>query len=141
MASRICVKCDNETTKFDERNSSTFIFNNVVIDQDYGKGSIYGYLSHDQVCVKPDKCADDFSFLSVGVVEDISKVNGIVGLSPFKKGLTADSFLKRLKTSGTIDVEIFSFLINFEDKEKSKMTFGGYDLQNFAAFGSNLIFH
>ena len=98
----MCVKCDEGTVFFDERESSTFLFYDIMVDQAYGKGDIYGYLSYDQVCVLPTKCAKDFSFLSVGLVNQIRGVNGLIGLSPYQRDSTADSFLVKMKESGTI---------------------------------------
>ena len=83
VSSRMCVNCDEDTTLYDERNSSTFLFYDIILDQAYGSGDIYGYFSFDQVCIKSDICISDFAFLSAGQVNDINSVNGIVGLSPF----------------------------------------------------------
>lgn len=141
VSSRMCVDCDDEIVLFDERKSSTFVFYNFIIDQAYGKGDIYGYLSYDQVCVLPTKCANDFSFLTVGIVNDISGVSGLIGLSPYQKEATADSFLVRMKDSGTIENKTFSFFVNLDGRAQSKMTFGGYDLESFAYRGSKPMFH
>jgi hypothetical protein len=41
-----------------------------------------------------------------------------------------------MKEAGTIDKQVFSFYINFDEKVKSKMTFGGHDLDSYAAEGA-----
>ena len=53
--------------KFDEQQSDSFKFKEPVIDLHYGSADVYGYISQDQVCLVPESCADDFTFISVGM--------------------------------------------------------------------------
>ena len=47
IASRLCEDFSNGQPKFDERNSHSFYFYNVLYDQHYGSGDVYGYMSRD----------------------------------------------------------------------------------------------
>ena len=61
-----------------------------------------------------------------------------MGLSPFEYDPTSDLFVKKLKTQGVIDQAVFSFSIGMDDVQ-SKITFGGYDLKQFAT--DKIIWH
>ena len=43
--SRVCENCPMK--KFDESQSESFKFYNVIYDLHYGSGDVYGYISHD----------------------------------------------------------------------------------------------
>jgi hypothetical protein len=45
-----------------------------------------------------------------------------------------------MKEAGVIDQSIFSFYMNLKN-DSSKVTFGGYDQEKFAAEGTELVFH
>lgn len=128
--------------RFDERDSSTFKFYDVLTDLHYGSGDAYGYNSIDTVCIKPGKCASDFSFLTVGMQTGLSALatSGILGLSPNDDETLNDLFIVKMKKSGVIEKAIFSLMIELDDN-KSKMTFGGIDLVNMSALGSKLVYH
>jgi len=85
---RICDNC-NSQPQFDERKSSSFKFFNILTDLHYGTGDAYGYNSLDKVCIKPGKCAEDFSFLTVGYQTGLDSLatSGILGLSPYNDTL------------------------------------------------------
>jgi hypothetical protein len=79
-------------------------------------------------------CTDDkFSFLLVVNQQGLKSLasQGLVGLSPkyFEKG--ADQFTTKLKAAGAIDSTAFSISIAQGDGQ-SKITFGGYNLTEFA---------
>jgi len=63
--SRIWANCKNVYAQFDARNSSTSSFYDNTIDLHYGSGDVYGYNTYDTVCLKPDACTDNFSFMTV----------------------------------------------------------------------------
>lgn len=111
-------------------------------DLHYGSGDVYGFLSTDSVCIKPDKCASDFLFMTVVKADDLKGLatSGIVGLSPKIDDTTNDLFILKLKETGTIERAVFSLMIELTH-DSSKMTFGGYDLQNMAALGTRLVYH
>ena len=139
---RICANCLNGYDKFDERNSSTFSFFDSTIDLHYGSGDVYGYNSYDTVCLKPDACADNFSFLTVSYNTGFNTLmsSGLVGLSPFKNEnhiMVGDLFVNKFRDTGAIDKAVFSLMIELVNN-KSKMTFGGFDLENMAAPGSTV---
>jgi len=138
---RFCEDC-NDRPRFDERESTTFKFYDVLTDLHYGSGDVYGYNSFDTVCIKPGSCADDFSFVAVGSQDGLDALasSGILGLSPRAEERANDLFIMKMKSSGVIDKAIFSLMIEFHDS-KSKMTFGGIDLVNLAALGSKLVYH
>jgi hypothetical protein len=118
------------------------MFFDILTDLHYGTGDVYGYNSLDRVCIKPGKCADDFSFLTVGMQTGLDSLatSGILGLSPNNDSPTNDLFIIKMKKAGIIDKAIFSIMIELTDN-RSKMTFGGIDLVNMAALGSKLIYH
>lgn len=101
---RFCENC-NDKPKFDERNSTTHKFYDVVVDLHYGSGDVYGYNSLDTVCIKPGKCAEGFSFLTVGMQTGLDTLysSGIVGLSPNNEEAVSDLFIMKLKKTGVID--------------------------------------
>ena len=69
--------------------------------------------------------------------------SGLVGLSPFKNEkhiMVGDLFINKMRDSGAIDNAIFSMMIELINN-KSKMTFGGYDLENMAAPGATIQYH
>ena len=60
------------------------------------------------------------------------KSSGLVGLSPNHFDKESDLFIMKMKQVGAIDAAIFSLAIGLEDVQ-SRITFGGYDLEKFAA--------
>jgi hypothetical protein len=81
-------------------------------------------------------------FLTATQADDLQGLatSGIVGLSPSIKDSTNDLFVIKLKDSGIIDRAVFSLMIDLTH-DSSKMTFGGYDLQNMVSLGSKLNYH
>jgi hypothetical protein len=140
--SRICENCNDRFSKYDERKSSTFSLYPVLFDLHYGSGDVYGFLSHDTICVKEDKCASDFSLMVVAMQRNMKNIraSGIVGLSPKNVNSRSDLFIQKLKQSGVIESAVFSMFIELQN-ETSKMTLGGYDIENYAARNASLEFH
>jgi len=138
---RFCENCNNKP-RFDERTSKNHRFFDVLVDLHYGSGDVYGYNSIDTVCIRPGDCANDFSFLTVGMQTGLSSLysSGIVGLSPNSDDSVNDLFIIKMKESGVIEKAVFSLMIEL-DNNKSKMTFGGIDLAKMAALGSKLNYH
>jgi hypothetical protein len=140
--SRFCENCAPSMAKFDERNSSTFSFYNVVLDLHYGSGDVYGYNSHDSVCILKGKCAHNFSFMSVGMQRGLGtlRTSGIVGMSPNHFEKMGDLFIEKMRDAGVINKAIFSLMIELTNNQ-SKITFGGIDMANMAALGSQMNYH
>jgi len=109
-----------------------------MYDLHYGKGDTYGVNSFDRVCVSKEKdhCADDFSFMNVLSSYNLGELHatGLVGLGPKKTDNRADLFVEKMKEVGVIDEAVFSLYINLK-ADRSKMTFGGYDLHRFGHAG------
>lgn len=102
----------------------------------YGSGSVVGVISEDTVCLSENEdahCVNKFQFLDVisqhGL--DMLKVSGLVGLSPKRYEYAADLFIEKFKDVDAIDEAVFSMSIA-KGSEQSKMTFGGYDTDQFA---------
>ena len=100
--SRMCGNCNQP--KFDERQSESHTFYNVVYDIHYGSGDVYGYNSHDKVCITSTDCADDYSFLNIGMHSNLYslKASGIVGMSPTDANENGHLFIVKMKRSGVI---------------------------------------
>lgn len=136
--SRICQGCNFGT--FDERQSSTFLFEEGIVDIHYGSADIYGWQSMDTVCITSELCAANVTFLSVGMQNgmDMVQASGLVGLGP--GGSQSDRFILKLRDAGLIERAVFSFMIDLSG-DRSKMALGGYDLEAMAAPGQRLTFH
>jgi hypothetical protein len=117
--SRICGNCHQP--KFDERKSETYSFFNVVYDIHYGSGDVYGYNSHDTVCITKSNCAADFSFLNVGQQQGLNTLyaSGIVGMSPTNANESGDLFIVKMKKEGVIEKAQFSLFINLLENNSS----------------------
>lgn len=87
------------------------------MDLHYGSGDVYGYNSLDTICIKPGRCADNFSFITVGMQTGLDQLytSGIVGLSPNNEESTNDLFILKMKESGVIEKAIFSLMIELTD--------------------------
>ena len=57
--------------------------------------------------------------------------SGIVGMSPNHFEEESDLFIEKMKEAGAIDQAVFSISIGMNDVQ-SKITFGGYDLEEYA---------
>lgn len=138
--SRICGNCYQE--KFNEKESDSFKFWNVIYDLHYGSGDVYGYISHDQVCINEDNCADDFGFMTVGQQVNLNTLmsDGLVGMSPKETDQYGDLFILKMKETGVIDHAIFSMYINLQE-DSSVMSLGGYDLETYALPGASISWH
>ena len=115
VQSRFCEDCVSGADKYDERNSTEFHFYDLVTDMFYGKGDIYGYISYDQLCIKPGVCSKDFAFLDIGLANNMAlPTSGLVGLSPSADDIIGDLFVSQMKKTGAIDKAIFSLMVNFK---------------------------
>lgn len=134
--SRVCGNCNPSLPKFDERQSETFKFFNVIYDLHYGSADIYGYGAHDKVCILPGECADDFSMVAVGYQNGANGIqfSGLVGMSPQSFDPKCDLFIEKMKKAGVIDSAVFSMYINLGEN-KSKMTLGGFNLHQYSLPG------
>ena len=114
----------------------------MVYDIHYGSGDVYGYNSHDTVCINRENCAQEFSFLNVGMQQGLYslKASGIVGMSPTDANENGDLFIVKMRDSGVIEKAEFSLFINLEENNSS-IQFGGYDLNKYALPGSSMTFH
>ena len=142
--SRYCKNAFYDQKKFDERQSSTFSFMSALLDLHYGSGSVYGYLSRDQMCLTDDKCSKDFAFINAVYQDGMGfDPSGIVGMSPKPPHLVKlgySTFLDRLRETKTIDQGVFSLFISLKQNQ-SKILYGGYDLSRFAAPSQSIQWH
>ena len=131
--SRFCENCPSANKKFDERTSKTFNFTNVVVDLHYGSGDAYGFNSFDQVCLTQTACAQNFSFLTVGMQKGLSSLSssGIIGLSSNDGGSRGDLFIQKMKKSGVIKKALFALKLDVKN-DNSSMTIGDYNMTQFA---------
>ena len=138
----MCENCAYGIDKFDERTSTSFSFYNAVLDLHYGSGDVYGFNSHDKVCLTPTQCAESFSFMSVGMQRGLGSLmsSGIVGMSPNHYEKMGDLFIEKMRDAGVINKAVFSLMIELTNNN-SKMTFGGIDMENMAAYGSKINYH
>lgn len=66
--------------------------------------------------------------------------SGLVGMSPYNYSKESDLFMAQLAKQGVIDESVFSIFIDIQ-KNKSAMTFGGYDLNKYAQPNSTFNWH
>ena len=77
---------------------------------------------------------NDFSHFLIGhqVTLDGMSISGLVGLSPeVSEQSRNDLLVDKLLKAGVIDQRVFSFSVNLQEN-RTKMTFGGYDLEKYA---------
>lgn len=98
----------------------------------YGSGEIYAKVGTDRMCMAPnDTCAPHHVIGSTIAQRGLMNLNseGIIGLALSNTGdAISKLYLESLKEAGAIDKKMFAFLISFENHAKSKVTFGGIDL-------------
>ena len=71
----------------------------------------------------------------------MSEQSGTIGMSPRKASSGSDLFIEKMKKDGVIKAAIFSLMVGIGGGQPSKMTLGGYDLNQYAIPGQNLTFH
>lgn len=127
-----CINCPN-VPRFDSAASSTYTEKWWSKSLYYGSGSVNGQNGFDTVCLTHDRCVDGFSFVAVHSQDGLSSIrsSGLVGLSPYKFDPASDLFIAKMKEEGAIDTAMFSLSIGMDDRQ-SKITFGGYDTNQFA---------
>jgi len=112
----------------------------------YGQGCVTGDVSKDNFCFgqSDDKknCLNGAVFLAVNEASDIDKdkFSGIVGLGPASDVGRLPSFIEQIAGLGGAGGEaemapIFSIFLTNKDGTNGKITFGGYDVEKFAAPG------
>ena len=130
-----CINCPYANPQFQDEQSSSYenVDNIFGTNLYYGTGSVHGYKSQDQVCITPEFCSPDFTFIVVDQQNGLDRLasSGIVGMSPNHFEAESDLFIEKMKQTGAIDESIFSLSIGMNDQQ-SKITFGGYDLEDFA---------
>jgi hypothetical protein len=143
------AQCPQET-KFSLSQSSTYKTNfdkiNEPLKHCYGQGCVTGDVSKDYFCFseKDEKkhCLNGAVFLAVNEASDIDKdkFSGIVGLGPASDVGRLPSFIEQIAGLGGAGGEaemapIFSIFLTNKDGTAGKITFGGYDVEKFAAPG------
>ena len=109
VTSRVCGSCSYGQNKFQERTSNTFSFYPALLDLHYGSGDAYGYVSFDQVCLTPESCSTEFSFLNVAEQSGLGSLDGsgIVGMAPQapkdSEYTYGDLFIEKMKETGAFD--------------------------------------
>lgn len=90
---------------------------------------MHGFKSIDQVCITPEFCDSEFTFLVVMRQRGLDRLacSGLVGMSPNHFEEESDLFIQKMKQTGAIDEAVFSLSIGMNDQQ-SKITFGGYDI-------------
>ena len=116
---------ESSTYELDEFGRDTYLY--------YGTGQVKGDISVDQVCITPEFCDPEFTFMVIKQQWGLDRLacSGIVGMSPNHFEEDSDLFIEKMKQTGAIDQSIFSLLIGMNNQQ-SKITFGGYDLKQFA---------
>ena len=133
-----CKYCMANDHKFHSERSTTYsqISESISVLQ-YGKGTVYGYNSLDDVCIKPDGdygdgCMPQYLFKSVVGQRDLQGLAGagIIGLSPSTHDHEAQLFVPTLYHSSAIKKNMFAMFI--DPNGQSKIQMGGYDLNKYA---------
>lgn len=143
--------CPAKNEKYHQSKSSQFKDNKKGGQMlKYGKGIIAGHPSEDRACFndKGDACMSKLHFLTVFKSRDLESLqgSGLVGLAPMQEkneGLDPlqhgiGGFIAQVKKSPEFNEkfeQIFSLYLSNKENIMGKITFGGYDLKNFAKQG------
>lgn len=146
VENKLCGNCANPN-KFDHKRSSSFTqLVPTISSLHYGKGTVYGYNTKDEICLNKDSelghgCMSDYLFKSVVYQESLNGLggSGIVGLSPSSQHDKAQLFVPSLYEQGAIKKNMFSMFIDNLDETNSKIQIGGYDLNKYAS--SDITWH
>lgn len=134
----LCNHCMANQHKFNTLQSTSFrqLSDHVSVLR-YGKGTVYGYDSADQVCITPhgrigNGCMADYLFKSVVGQRDLEGLAGagIIGLAPSSQGTAAQLFVPSLYRKGAIKQNVFAMFIDANGQ--SKIQIGGYDTKKYA---------
>lgn len=101
----------------------------------YGSGQIYGKVGTDKVCLGVnDTCAPHHQIASVLAQQGLMNLNseGIIGMALGGTPGEGTLYMYSLKKAGAIDHQVFAFLVSAEGHKKSKVTFGGTELNKYA---------
>jgi len=116
------------TWKYEKGHENDFMYTG------YGSGEIYGKVGTDRVCLGVNEtCAADHQIASVVAQRGLMNLNseGIMGMA-LEGGADGTLIMDSLKKSGAIDHQVFAFLVSAEGHKKSKVTFGGTELDKYA---------
>lgn len=138
VQSDACHHCMANQHKFHYSQSKTFTpLTNQPSVLRYGKGSVVGIDSEDQVCITPDGtlgrgCMANYLFKTVFGQRDLDGLAGagIIGLSPSNQGAGAQLFVPSLYRKGAIKSNVFAMFI--DQNGQSKIQIGGYNVQKYA---------
>lgn len=133
-----CKDCMANEHKFHSQRSTTFtqIRDDISILR-YGKGTVFGYDSYDDVCIKPDGdygdgCMPNYLFKTVVGQHDLQGLAGagIIGLSPSEQNSGARLFVPTLYHRMAIKKNMFAMFM--DPNGQSKIQIGGYDLKKYS---------
>ena len=104
VQSEDCARCMKNDHKFVADDSDTYKqLSDEPSELNYGKGSVIGYDSKDQVCLMKDSelgdgCMTDYLFKNIVAQRDLKGLatSGIVGLSPSGQDSGAQLFIPSL---------------------------------------------
>ena len=65
----------------------------------------------------------------------MSQQSGTIGMSPKRFSDDKDLFIAKMKKDGVIKAAIFSLMVGIGRGQPSKMTLGGYDMNQYAIPG------
>ena len=132
-----CKSCANPAHFYSGRSSSFRQLTASLSMLNYGRGSVMGYDTTDQICLNPDSsigngCMEDFKFKSIVYQQDLEGLAGagLIGLSPQTEGEGAQLFVPSLYRQKAIKRNMFSMFISQDGT--SKIQIGGYDLNKYA---------
>ena len=102
-----CTNCPYGVAKFEDEQSSTYKMTDTYYGTSlyYGTGQVHGLKSEDQVCITPEFCDADFTFMVVTEQHGLDRLacSGIVGMSPNHFEEESDLFIEKMKQTGAID--------------------------------------
>lgn len=116
------------------------------VEYGYGSGYINGFLDETQLCFEQgDKapCINKIKILqadqATGVEND--RFAGIIGLAPTSTEKNLQAFMKQLQQINTFGEKdslqaMFSVFLSKTPEEDGSITFGGYDLAQYAKSGA-----
>jgi len=143
VSHKLCADCGETNEGFDSFASDSYKqYSKHLSYLKYGRGMVFGYNSHDQVCLNGDQngksCMPEYLFKSVVHERDLDglQASGIVGLAPSSEISKAQLFIPSLYKAGAIKKNLFAMYI--DPNGSSKMQVGGYNLKKYANPGAEL---
>ena len=77
-----CSKNKTAHPRYDERLSKNYGFYDFVDNFHYGRGSTYGYVFWDDVCMSNETCVPEHTFMNVGLSTNMGEMSGLIGFCP-----------------------------------------------------------